>query len=499
MKTHLSENISRLPPHLRHLKSILSEDLSPDIAVQNAKSGQVTISFKDKLIHSAYNPLVDAEKFCKGCKIAPDDTILCYGFGLGYHIEAILKRLNSEGRLLVIELNLDILNAAFVLRDLGAILEHPRVRLIHHKGELEALKQLDHALNNFLPDTDAEKQIVVHTPSFKSMPSGYEKIRNLFDVVLMEKAVPVVHHDQSQKNLTANIEAIITSPGVADVLSIISYMPCFVISAGPSLDEALPYLKKYQHAAWIFAVDTALPAIESCGVRPDFLVTVDPQPESMEHFDGHWNCRVPLIFIPTANAGVIAHYKGPKMVAVQKNHSVAGAIEHLLAGKGFTESGSSSACIALDLVSRFGGRPLILAGQDCAFPGMKIYSANVAKTRGWLNSTNRLNTLEMIHRQAAASEEIIYVKDKYGCEIPTHKNLFSYLKEIERIVAAHEDVQFYNLLSHGVKIKGVQDLLFVEELEDILKNPISKEIEVRRLPLDKGLKREILDRLSIRD
>ena len=173
-------------------------------------------------------------------------------------------------------------------------------------------------------------------------------------------------------------------------------------------------------------------------------------------------------------------------MALQKNHSVAGVLEDFLAAKGFTESGGSSACIALDIVVRFGGHPVILAGQDCAFPDMKIYSANVAKTRGWLSSTNRLNTLEMIHRKAAAKDEIIYVKNKYDAEIPTHKNLFSYLKEIERIVAGHNETQFYNFMSRGAKIKGVQDVFFVEEVENVLEQSLNKDIEIQKQPLENG-------------
>jgi hypothetical protein len=493
---YYEKNLKTLPGYLAHLGKVMGGELPADVAVRQAKSGLPTIRYNNKLIHSAYNPVADAEKFCNGCGIKSDEVILCYGFGLGYHIESILNRIGEDGRLLVIELNMDLLNAAFKVRDLEPILSDPRMRLVARPNEIDTLKQLNSDLNIFLAENGDEKKVVVYTPCFQSMPPGFDKVRNLLGVVLMEKAVPVVHREQSQENLAANLDVILTSHGVSEVLPVISQMACFVVGAGPSLDEALPYLREHQNSAWIFAIDTALPALLNSGARPDFVVSVDPQPESAEHFTGHWDCGVPLIITPTSNDEVVARYTGPKLIVVQQNHSVVRSVEHFFLGKGFTEGGGSGSCIALDIAMRYSANPVILVGQDCGYPDMKVYSSNVIKTSGWLGSTNRFNTLEMVHRKMAMTQDIVYAGNKYGEQVPTHRNLFSYQKEIERIASAHSELQCYNFLSRGVKLKGVQDIFFVEEVEDMLSRPIDKGIEVTPLPLDESLRESIRKTLA---
>ena len=122
--------------------------------MQEAKSGLPTIRYNDKLIHSAYNPMADAERFCNGCGIKSDEIILCYGFGLGYHIESILNRIGANGRLLVIELNIDLLNAAFMLRDLQPVITPACYQMILSENPLIGKHELPH--KKCYPSDDSE-------------------------------------------------------------------------------------------------------------------------------------------------------------------------------------------------------------------------------------------------------------------------------------------------------------------------------------------------------
>ncbi len=51
--------------------------------------------------------------------------------------------------------------------------------------------------------------------------------------------------------------------------------PSIVVGAGPSLIDALPYIKRHKHCAVIIACDTALPILQNHDINPDFTVTVD--------------------------------------------------------------------------------------------------------------------------------------------------------------------------------------------------------------------------------
>ena len=56
------------------------------------------------------------------------------------------------------------------------------------------------------------------------------------------------------------------------------YVPCFIVGSGPSLDKALPILRKLQPHALIFSCGTALGALLKEGVIPDFHCEIENTP-----------------------------------------------------------------------------------------------------------------------------------------------------------------------------------------------------------------------------
>ena len=214
------------------------------------------------------------------------------------------------------------------------------------------------------------------------------------------------------------------------------------------------------------------------------------------HFSFSPESRGALVFLPTAAREVVARYPGRKVVAVQTGHSIVSAIEELIAAKGVTASGGSAACVALDLAVRYGVRKLLFVGQDCAFPDWKVYSANLSRNRHWLDIVDRFTSLEAQHRTTALMAKIVYVTDRYGAPIPTHQSLYSYRRELERIVKAHPACEFYNFFSRGAPIRGVRDVQLVEEVDQLLPARLDKGWDAHAAGNGAQLKREIVERLG---
>ena len=102
----------------------LPEGFSSSIKVQATPSGSDTVWLDNALIHSMYDPVKEGETFAN--KVAIGSQICLYGFGLGYHINSLLKRIGPDGFLLAIELNPDLLFAAMTLKDQSKILCYER-------------------------------------------------------------------------------------------------------------------------------------------------------------------------------------------------------------------------------------------------------------------------------------------------------------------------------------------------------------------------------------
>jgi hypothetical protein len=134
--------------------------------------------------------------------------------------------------------------------------------------------------------------------------------------------------------------------------------------------------------------------------------------------------------------------------------------------------------------------------MDYCFPGGKMYSSNITETKKWFSDVYKLNTIESIHRDAINDKKVMTIRNKYGEEISTFQTLYAYLKQIESLISASENRQFYNFLSHGAHIEGADDIFLCEELSLLLPKDIDKHICVEEEPVKDELRSNILSCLQ---
>lgn len=494
---YLKENIAALNDNSK-LLSLLNQTsgIPENVTILTTKSRTITARYEDVLLHSLYDPEREALRFVASQKIRNGSHVLMYGFGLGYHVRFMLDAIGAEGTLFVLEPNVDILRAAFSLVDLRDVVNDARLKIITGEDEetvaLRFLSVIERVMDN---SETALKKIVVHQPSFQCMPLGFDKLKNSFEIMLLERRTPEVFEEINKKNVRKNVEYILKSPGIKTIRNQFKNIPAFFINAGPSLDMALPQLGRYCSRAIFFCSDTALPALSDAGIQPDFVITVDPQPQSFEHFKECLDSTATLVYSPTSEPRIVERYKGPKLVFLQENHSITRKFEDILNFKGTITAGSSVSCMGLDVLGYMGCNPVILVGVDYSFPGGKEYSSNVATTKQWMHHVHRLQTLENIHMNNIFSKKVIMVKDKYGNDVPTHQNLYAYLKQIETLIYENKETDFYTYYSQGAHIQGTEEICLSDEIEGLLAGTINKDMSLQDEKMSEALKEHILQTL----
>ena len=476
----------------------LEDPTIPDaVTLIRTKTDTITIKYKNVLLHSVYDPEKEARKFIAAQDIREGNVVVVYGLGLAYHIKEILRRIGPKGKVFVLEPNLDILKAAFLLVDMRPFCEDPRCYIISAADEESVALRFLSVVNKEIYDVSDElKNIVIHSPSFKCLPGGYEKLQNIFEMLLIERRVPQVFEEINQKNIRANLEHIITSPGIRQLQKTFAGRPALFVNAGPSLDGSLPAVKRYKDRAVVFCSDTAFPVLVSNDITPDFVLSVDPQDKSASHFEGFYQSDATLIFTPVSCPAILRRYRGKKVLVLQKDHSVTGKFQEGLAHKGFTNAGSSVSCIGLDILLLLDCDPVIFVGMDYSFPYGKMYSSQVSATRRWGAACSKLCPLETIHFKAISREKVIYIQNKFGEAVPTYQNMFTYLKHIEGLIEDTPHKQFYNFLSHGAHIEGTDEVFLEEELNAFMPHDIQKEIKVIPDEYDAHLERMILNTIG---
>lgn len=151
--------------------------------------------------------------------------------------------------------------------------------------------------------------------------------------------------------------------------------PLIIVSSGPSLDKAIPSLKKAQGKALILSAGSSLPRLLKEGIKPDFLIAFDGGYDNhRDHFLG-LDSDVPLIWDSILNSRILDTYKGPKLAMRMWPF---GFLEACLGHPiGEVQIGPSIANTALDFALKLGANPIIFTGQDCCYPNGRTHAEGV--------------------------------------------------------------------------------------------------------------------------
>jgi hypothetical protein len=434
-----------------------------------------------KWIHSRYAPRKEAARFIRLQGIRPGDLVILYGFGLGHHIVPALEQLGPEGFLYCMETNSRLLRTAFESADFSALFRDPRFRLITGKTPEEMAEALDRHVLWGLESVPREKvRIVIHEPSFSTIPDAFRWIRNSLEMIRFDRRGDSFFQEEMETNLLANLETLVDAPGVKSLERVFGDRPVAVVGAGPSLDRAAPLLKALRKRMWIMCVDTAVIPCRRNGIDPDLAVSIDPQNKSLSHFEGFEDRETPLVIYPTSARAVVRRVRGPRIVAVQKDSRVYRYLEHLADRFGTTLGGNAVSVIAADIALRNTRGPVIFIGMDFAFPLLKAYADFTPEFNAWHQNTAPYYTLETASAENIHSRKTVFIDNFMGARVPTFQSMYRYVRSLETILKFHDRRSVYIVRPEGARIEGVVPLYFDEELETLLPGSFSKRFP--RLP-----------------
>ncbi len=441
----------------------ISSDIPPDFQIQTTSSGHPTLKIKNQWIHSTYNPKKEGNSFSK--KVTKGSRVMVYGFGLGYHLESILETIGPDGFLLTVELNPDILSVAFSNRDLTSLATRKNFHLIFGSDENSVSSEVSKYMALLESNGNSRNlEILIHSPSFKHAPKCFPKITHSIETLLMERRVPSIFGDKEAENYFYNKPSLKHFLGIKSLSQKHTNQLGVLVSAGPSLDGLIPYLSILPEDCVLSCVDTALPIFNQADLSPQYIFTLDPQDVSFDHFIDFNLKNSSLIFIPTANPKIIHNFRGNKFVAFKENHSSIKYEKNIAEEKGFTKAGGSVACLALETLMLMGCNPILLIGQDCAFPNQRNYSRNVNNYDYQIKEISQVKTLQQYGNRKNDEIKMIKVPRFDGQSVTTNTILYSYLRTLEQIIQSNPGTKVYSLCSHGAAIDNVINLGSINEL-----------------------------------
>ncbi len=456
------------------------DECEPDatVTIAPARRGGATASVVSArtgmpvYLHSRIDPESEAERFAESIALGEHFCFVMGGFGLGYHLRALARRLKGDSFIVVTEPNLALIRAALETVDLTDLLTDNRCVILTGSDKGEMHSRL--GPHNTLMMMGA--QFVTHPASEQAAGAFHAHMRQLVTDYMtfcrMNIVTLVTNSRITCRNIANNLPKYLATPPIDVLRDRFKSVPGIVIAAGPSLRHHIDRLADLQGRAVLVSVQTTFKMLLECGIEPHFVTSLDYHEMSRRFFEGiPGDCRTHLVAEPKATWHVADSYRGP--VSMLDNPFARLCVGDPLAARSGLKAGATVAHLALYLAVYLGCDPIVLVGQDLAYTNHVYYMPGVAMHALWQPQLNRFCTMEMMEWERIVRSRPILMKteDIHGREVYTDEQLFTYLQQFEGDFSAIGG-RVIDATEGGVRKAGTQVMPLAEVAERFCTAPI---------------------------
>lgn len=270
-------------------------------------------------------------------------------------------------------------------------------------------------------------------------------------------------------------------------------IPVVIVAAGPSLDKNIHILKEFQSRCLIICVDIVLFKLIENGIRPDFVINIDPHPETTSGWkdlegDLYDTSDLTLVCPTTANYEALCNWKGGIIFYNQsddlKNHKgpFLRKLTKITSNYGSIDNSLFIGATAFQFAGVFNPSCVLLMGYDFAYSDNKAFCDGVAERKSihHFKTENLPITKEAIEtRSKALHEFFISTRDLVAkidtVEIPTTKLYRKYLEVLDILIKKSR------MLVINCTEGGILASVPIAPLESVLKKFCINEIKKRNI------------------
>lgn len=324
--------------------------------VEKAKNGEPTLQLNGVFIYSKYRPKEDAFRWLNAEINSEAKSYVLIGLGLGYHLNALVSQCKNK-------------TVTVYYFD-------------KHEYELFLAHNTDHWWNqgnvhivHDLNQTELQDNVQILLPN--AWIKGIGQRHPLFSILETIKINQLsLKRDSSkmEENFTCNMNLDDEIIQVKKQRSI----GCLV-AAGPSLNDTIHWLKKYQYQVDIFVVGAVLKKMLGNGITPKAAVLSDANDETILQFQDS-NFEGELYYLCTANSKTVAQHGSKRYILFQQGYQLAEE-EAKKRNIPLIETGGSVGTTAFSLLEYLGYETIVLFGQDLGFAGNQTHAVDSTSGR----------------------------------------------------------------------------------------------------------------------
>lgn len=454
---------------LKEIENSINEDF---IKIEDAKNGYKTLSIKKDenyvYIHSKYDPVREAEAIIEEYKdIESDSSIIFYGVGLGYHIDAFLNQ-HPNVNYYIYEPIPEILYAYLSNKEIKD-LPSKKLKGLTTGTDKETIYKF---LNEYI-DKSTGKFIMVVLPQHKNLfEEDYKNFLDIYREVAKNKKTGTLTEYAFQKrwilNSMKNLKEILSTSNIlVEKKEQFKGKTALLVAAGPSLNEEIENIRyiKDNRLAYIFSVGSAINTLVYNEIYPDAACTYDPTEKNQIVFEKVKDMGIsdiPMIFGSSVGYETLENYRGNKHHMLTSQDTIAAYYLKVKEDVSidFVFDAPSIAVVTLQLLYKLGFSTIILAGQNLAYRDKKKHSEGID------------------YSTDVTEEEIkkgIWIKDVYGNEVLTDEGFNRMRQQLELYIGSFENTKVINTTKGGAHIEGTTFIELEEVIEEQLKESIVEE------------------------
>ncbi|MFP4365331.1 MAG: motility associated factor glycosyltransferase family protein [Spirochaetia bacterium] len=458
-----NNNISALIRKYPSFQTDILDKFTPDpeAEVITAKNGLPSMRKGKTYLHSRHSPNIEAIRLIDQKFSEKPGVCIFYGFGLGYHVAAFHNKYPAVP-IIVIEPDIPLfLSALKDGLDYSELFDKDVFSL--------ALGTAPGTISSILEEFPfVEAQIVKLRSLYHLYEEYYQQCDAAVQAFFNRKQINLNTLKRFGKdwvrNLSKNISALAQSKPVSNTEKRISGIPACILSAGPTLDEALPVLKELAKRCVIIAVDTSYKACISTGVIPDFLIIVDPQYWNTRHLDWTDVQKTRLVSESSTHPRVFRLANEEQNYFCSSLFPLGKYLEDFIGERGKLGAGGSVSTTAWDFARLIGADPILFAGLDLGFPKKQTHARGSTFEERVHILSNRLVPCEYHGFLALYDASPFEEQDYSGNPILTDYRMRMYQQWFETQAVMYPETNTHPLSDKSLNIQGFSPLSINEAL-----------------------------------
>ena len=473
--------------------------------VEPAKDGNPTLIVnkegKDIPLHSRMNPLKEGDVSNYNLNPEKFDLLIIIGCGLGYSLIKFREEIRRYSQIIIIDFLHNIENEIINNPHTSFLVKEENIRFITGFDISEDNNDINGMLSQII-DIDEYKgiQVIDHYQSLRFMPDYYDNIKAIIKSIIDKKAgnqaTIRAFGNIFIRNAINNISNLGNCRYISNFIGRFKKRKAVIVSSAPSLEDHIEQLKFYQNRLYIIAVDSTLSVLRSFDIKPDFIISIDPQGIIGEHFLGHELLDSIHIFSMVSPPELVKRYDG--FISLN-SHPVSQLIAEMfqLTNSSIDSATGSVAGDAFMFALLCGFEPVAMIGFDFSFSNNIIYAKNTAYQNRYARYFNsRLKTAETFNASYIfKSSRSLIVEGRY-----TRRAFVNYRDSLNNLIKEKNFKNIYTLNKKGLKMTNIRDIDFdtfmkLPSLDNENKSEYIHKINVEKSPGTFNIK-PVKDKLS---